>query len=389
MKYRKIAILAITLACSALGKANMLPAEIEKPSVLKTAEPVPNPVIDFETYQRNIDDMFRIALMASPEVDNGINSVIVDLNRKIAENPENVESIIALGHVYRILGQPAEANRFYQKALKLNPDNFHLNIFSAMTNIQVKNFNEALQELSRAVEKNPMDVYARLARGRMDMILRKYQEAAGDFQKALEVQPDNRQAAFALSLAYQALGQNAKAMGLLNQLKEKNPEDLFIRYHLGALAMAEGNPGQAVEYWEGLFKAGVRDIQFLFNLAIAYLQSDQGEKGKIIVDHLSFFFPREVDLDFLMAETYRQMNLLEEAERRYRLVVAEDPYYLSALIGLAEVLGQQGKVRESRKTLKQAELSAREITLREAAIQKQQEIKKIEASILGHLPNSS
>ena len=168
--------------------------------------------IDFESYQRSVDDLYHLALMSTPNVDYGINSIIVDLNRKVAENPKNVESLMALGHVYRIVGQPAEANRFYEKAVEIDPDNFHLNVFSALTNVQQEEFEKALEQLDHAVEVNPADSYAWLARGRLLMMLRRNEEAAKSFEKVLETQPENRQAAFGLSLVSQSLGQHEKAL---------------------------------------------------------------------------------------------------------------------------------------------------------------------------------
>ncbi len=316
------------------------------------------PAIDFETYQRNIDDIFQIALMTNPNVDSGINGMIVDLNRKVAENPQNAESLIALAHVYRILGQPSEANRFYEKALQLDPNNFHLNLFAAMTNMRSKNYDRALAELDQAIEKSPADIYAWMARGRILMLLHRYKEAAENFEKALELEPENRQAAFSLSLAYQALGKNKKAFEMLKRLKSQDPDNTFIRYHLGALALANGEPREAITYWEDLFKEGLRDIPFLMNLAVAYLQNGDAGTAKQILNHLNFFFPREIELDFLKAEAYRQMNLFKDAELQYRLVLAENPDYLSASVGLGDVLMRQGKLEQSRTVLAEAEQQA-------------------------------
>src|SRR3989338_3409515 len=70
-------------------------------SPLKMVSEADNPRsfnIDFESYQRSVDDLYHLALMSTPNVDYGINSIIVDLNRKVAENPKNVESLMALGH---------------------------------------------------------------------------------------------------------------------------------------------------------------------------------------------------------------------------------------------------------------------------------------------------
>ncbi len=363
---------------------NLTAQAVEPPPRLQpdlVDEPPQGAAIDFEAYQRNIDDLYHIALMSSPNMDYGINNVIVNLNRKLAERPDDAEAMIGLGHVYRILGQPSEANRFYEKALSKDPGNFHLNIFTAITNVQEKDFEKALGLLKQASENNPLDIYPRIASGRILMIMKRYEEAAAHFEKVLELEPESREAAFAVSLAYQQIGQTDKAVQVLRDLQKKIPNDLYIRYHLGALSLMKGNITQTLHYWEELFHQGIRDIQFLFHLAIAYLEAGESLKSKKILEHLSFLFPRELDVELLTAEAYRQMNQLKEAERRYRLILAENPKYLSAYMGLADVLERQNRRGEAKEALSQAEQHAAELERLEAD---EQRIKTAQEDFMKH-----
>lgn len=369
-------------------EAKPLPVPAASAQIQVAPSNTASPAIDFETYQRNIDDIYQIALMSSPNVDSGINNVIVNLNRKIAENPSDADSLMNLGHVYRILGQPREANRFYRKALKLDPDNFHLNVFAGLQSAQDKDLDQAIEKLSAAIEKNPMDYYAWMARARVYMMKHEYEKAALDFEKVLEIQPESRQAALALSLVYQQLGQNQKALEILETLRAKNPANPLIRYHIGALLMAQKKTDQTIQYWEGLFKDGVRDVQFLFNLAAAYLRNGDGSKAQNILIHLNFMFPRQRDVDFLMAEAYRQTQLYEDAEREYRLLLAEDPYYLSAYVGLAQTLDLQGKSQERQKVIEQAELFAQEAEEIQFQREQARQTEDLQKTVLSQFPDA-
>ncbi len=317
--------------------------------------------IDFENYQRNIDDIFHVALMTNPDLGYSVNSIIVDLNRRLAENPTDPRTLMSLGHVYRILGQPSEANRFYTKALELDPKNFHLNLFSAMMDTEQESFEEALKHLDEALQIHPLDVYTWMTKGKILMALRRDKEAADSFQKALEIQPENRQAAFALSLLEQRLGHNEKAREILEKLRESQPRDLFVRYHLGALALMDRKAGKALEYWEGIFQEGIRDPFFLFNLSLAYQEAKQPEKAEKILEHLRFFMPRELDVELLMADVYGQMGRLTDAERAFRGILAEQPDNLTAAMGLGQVLEKQGRKSERDEVLQSASESARKV----------------------------
>ncbi len=315
--------------------------------------------ITFENYQRNIDDIFHVALMTNPNLDYSINSIIVDLNRKLAENPQDSRTLMSLGHVYRILGQPSEANRFYGKALELDPENFHLNLFSAMMHTEQESFEEALKHLDEAIKIHPLDVYPWMTKGKILMSLRRDSEAAESFQKALEIEPENRQAAFALSLLEQRMGHPDKAQVILEKLRETQPRDLFVRYHLGSLALMNRNTDKALEFWEGIFREGIRDPFFLFNLSLAYQEARQPEKAEKILEHLRFFMPRELDVELLMADVYGQMGRFADAERSFRGILAEQPDNLTAAVGLGQVLQRQGRDEEREQVLRAASEAAR------------------------------
>lgn len=312
------------------------------------------PAVDFDTYRSNIDDMFQIALLKGPSMDRGINHMIVDLNRKIAENPQDPGPLVSLGHVYRILGQPAEANLFYEKALTLAPKNFHLNLFAATAYALASDLEHALEHLDSALKLHPQDLYAWNSRGRLLMLMNRPAEAIESFRKVLEIEPGNRQAQASLALLYPGVGKPEKALEVLRDLIQKEPRDFFVRYHTGAVYYETGKYDKALETWEGLFKDGVRDPQFLFSLSAAYQETGKPEQSAVILNHLHFMYPREPDIELMTAESYRQLNRPGDAEREYRLIIAENPGYLSAYMGLAHLLDLQGRGQERDEILEQA-----------------------------------
>lgn len=333
------------------------------PAVLKgaavSADPEPGK-IDFESYQRNIDDIFHVALMANANLDYSLNSVIVELNRKLADKPRDPGTLMSLGHVYRILGQMAEANRFYQKALEVDPDNFHSNLFSAMAQAEDDSFEGALKNLDAAIRLQPMELYPWMAKGKILMLMKRDAEAAESFRKALEIQPDNRQALFALSLIEQRLNRPEEARKLLEKLHASRPDDLFVQYHLGALALVNRDPAGALKFWEPIFHEGVRDPSFLFNLSVAYKEAGEPGKSETILGHLRFMMPRELDVELLIADVYVQMGRFQEAESGYLGILAEQPGNLTAAVGLAELYRRQGgREKERDHLLKQVAEAAR------------------------------
>lgn len=361
MKLFLIALAGLFLFVPSLRGEETARAELAEPLRARDAAQDPEPGrIDFENYQRNIDDIFHLALMAGADGDYSVNSVIVELNRKIAGNPRDPDALMSLGHVYRILGQLTEANRFYQKALELDPDNFHSNLFSALVQAEDDAFEGALRNLEAAIRLQPAELYPWMTQGKILMLLKRDEEAAQSFRRALEIQPENRQALFALSLIEQRLKRPGEARKLLEKLHAAQPGDLFVRYHLGALELADRRPAQALVYWEPVFNEGVRDPNFLFNLSAAYKEGGQPAKAEAILNHLKFMMPRGLDIELLMADVYGQLGRLKDAESGYRAILAEEPGNLAAAVGLADLLRRSGaRPEESERLVRQAAETAR------------------------------
>lgn len=308
----------------------------------------------FEAYERSVDDLFRVSLMTHPDPDFGVNSIIVNMNRQLAEKPDDANTLIALGHLYRLLGQPEEANRFYEKAIKASPDNFHLNVFSAKMFYQGDDLQQAVDRIEKALELNPNDASVWDVHGGLLLRLGREKEALMSFKKALELEPERPSALFAASVLYQRAGRDEEALKLLETLAVKHPEDLALKYQLGLLHFSQGRSKPALEVWEEVFVKGVRSPQFLFNLTLAYLETENVEKAENLLQHLRFLFPGELDIDFLFAEGYRRTGRLNEAVHKYEEIISLAPGYVSAYIGLAMAFEQLGNMDASQAAMEQA-----------------------------------
>ncbi len=359
------AALPVSLAEAPEGSA--LPGAMEEEALFAPAvdsDTIPD--IGFDAYERNVDDLFRLSLMTNPNPEFGINALIVNLNRRLIENADDTEALISLGHVYRMMGQPAEANRFYERALETAPDNFHLRVFSAKMLYLSEEVEKSLERIEKALELNPGDAGIWVVHAGLLLRFRREDEAITSFKKALEIEPKNETALLALSVLYQRRNEPDEALKMLNRLAELKPDDQLIKYQLGSLLFAQGRFEDALRLWEKLFYEGVRAPQFLFHLALGYLEAGEQAKAETLLNHLHFFFPRQIDIDFLLAETYRQIGRLGQAEDKYREIVALEPGYISARLGLALVLERQGKIEESQQLLAETQRQIAEQRARQA-----------------------
>jgi len=338
---------------SAYAEASTLRND-SKPDALNTQPGHKTLALDFESYQKNLDDLFYVTMATSPEHRYGMHAAIIDLSRKQKQKPRDPEPLIALGHVYRILGQPADANRFYKRAIRFKKDNYYLYVFSGMMHFQQKQYGPALKQIERALKLNSEDVYAWLARGRTARESGAKDKAIESYRKVHELDPQNDEAIFMLSAYELKNGNKRSALKLLEELHQKEPQNDYVRYQLGTLYMVNNEPSETLNLWEDLFYHGERNPEFLFSLALAYFQTQRYDQAEDILTRLQFMSPREPSIQFMLGETYRVQNRSEEAARTYRALLAEYPNYMNAYTGLVQTLLQAKDITGARKALKQA-----------------------------------
>lgn len=311
----------------------------------------------FSLYQKSLDDLIHIAITTHPDPSFGINQVIVKMNRTLSQNPQDVKTLMNLGHMYRLLGQPQEAARYYEKALDIQPNHYHLNIFAGITSFQNGKLVQALEEFSHAVSLNPRDPDVWAMRGRTLLGLERIPEAISSYEQAVKLNPDHPESVYLLSLLYQKNGQTDAAIKTVEHLIAAQPQDKYARFHLGVLYLLRKEAQKALPLFDQLYLEGVREPQFLFHYVIASIETKNYSKSEIILKHLQFFYPDVQDIDFMMAELYRKMGRLNEAEQKYREIIALDPDDTEAKVGLALTLKERGKLKEGLKVLKEAKIS--------------------------------
>ncbi len=309
----------------------------------------------FEQYHQTLDDLFEIAFMI-PRYDEegGLNKMIISLNQKIVENPEDVDSLVTLGHLYRILKQPSEANYFYQRAVAIESNEPHLHCFSALMLYQVGEYNEAINELNTSLEVDPVDVHAWLARGRAYARIGKFESAINDFEVALKLMPENQEARMLLGQLYAKKGDADEAYEIFEALSSEDMENRVARFNLAIMKLRNNEKKAAIKILEDMFLKGVRDLDFMSQLSIAYMDNEDYDKALKILDVLKFLFPEKNNLDFLLAEAHRNLKHFNKAIQLYRMIIVAKPDYVDGYIGLAVTFVEKGSSVEALKVLKGA-----------------------------------
>lgn len=159
------------------------------------------------------------------KIDERMLSRAIDQYQKIAElQPEDIETWLTLGRLYKVAQNSVEAEKAYKKVLALEADNEQALLGLAMVYADVGNVREAAALLKQAAGKSPsLRTLTALASAYEQM--RDYGQAAAALRKALELSPGNPEIKRQLAQDLLLNDQLDEALKLYQELAQENPKD--------------------------------------------------------------------------------------------------------------------------------------------------------------------
>jgi len=314
-----------------------------------------------------------------------------DQYQKITEkDPKDAESWVVLGRLYLYAHNSSDAEKSFNTALKLEPDNVDALSGLAMMYRDLGDTKDAIAKLKAITDKNPNErslaelasayedmqdykdaadalkravalggenadaLTAELARdllqsNQVDEALKLYQElAAGD--------PQNPEYQLKMSEIYTSRGDLAKARATLNKAKEIQPDSIVVRYDEAGLLEHEGKRGDAITVLKGLlddttkphYSDGERNnrVLFLRQLGADYQALQQYPQAIDTYKQWAALDPDSApDAEAAIIETYRAQKDYAEALREAETAIKKYPKASAGLtVEHAQTLADEGKI---------------------------------------------
>jgi tetratricopeptide (TPR) repeat protein len=201
-------------------------------------------------------------LRRSAEIQIGINleqldrkdEAVAHIEKAIASDPKDVESLMALGNVYRSRKDFAKAAEVYTKAIDAigTPDNafWSLYYYRGISYERTKEWSKAEADFKKALEMSPEQplVLNYLGYSWVDQNSN-LDEAFKMLQRAVEQRPTDGYIVDSLGWAHYRLGHYDEAVRLLERAVELKPSDPVINDHLGDAYWRVGRKLEASFQW--------------------------------------------------------------------------------------------------------------------------------------------
>ena len=212
-----------------------------------------------------------------------------------------------------------EAIRFYNKALKLNPNNS--GAYNNLANVLAGEgrFEEAVDNYMKAVELAPRFVLAFHNLGMMLTRAGKLKEAEGYFKKAIELRPDFAEAHYGLGVLYSLVGVQNAAVEQYQEAVRYNPGLAEAYYALGNVFFSQGRLDQALEKYEKAIEIKPMYVQAYSNAGA--IMEKQGRLEEAIS-----YFEKAVEIapNYKQAEDNLKAALSQKKMKESEIIKTDD-----------------------------------------------------------------
>ncbi len=208
-----------------------------------------------------------------------LDKAIEHLEALVRVTPSDTDSLLLLGHLYRIDNQPQKAQETFRKVLQTDPDSSVGLANLAEIYIQQGAFDQAIEALSKIPESEMSSQLLGML-GYSYSQTQQFDKAIDTYEKALAQEPDNTNLRRYYADALLSAGKNAAARVELQKLLKSEPEDGLGYKRLAMLDREEGRFDDARQELEKAKSLSPDDLEIPFQQA--QLESTVGNNDKAI-----------------------------------------------------------------------------------------------------------
>ena len=276
--------------------------------------------------------------------------VLKEANRRLAQNPKDLDALLALGEVYYSEQAWDKAFKTYETLMEVaagNPDvdEFAINRRYGLSAIRLNRFDEAykglvvahaikqddfetcynlgflefqrrqyeksLMYLAQASRLNPEHAQALRYLGHAHFKLKRYREALGTLKRAIDLAPDDKESLFAMGECQYELGQLDQAIRIFSHLRTDPALGPSASLFAGTIHLNQRQFQKAVMDFEiGLRHPDIKVevlVEIKYRLAAAYLREQEIAKAVGLLNEIQQIYPNYKDVPAQLGK-YKELN---------------------------------------------------------------------------------
>lgn len=291
--------------------------------------------------------------------------ILKNYEKELAEDPNNIRLLKALGESYYSLGEYKNAERYLVRALHLSPNDPSIKTTLGLAYLFTDDLDLSQTLLESALkddQKNP-DILSGL--GRIAQLQFKFQKADELYQEALKINPNSPITIEFLGTLRLQQKRYGEAQKIFDQLKSQELENEWIdqdilKARLGPAVEeikqieATGNINQAASRYQELLKANPQFIELYLNLGKAYAKMELYREALNVYERGLMLFPKSEALQVNMGYAYLESSDFIKSEEIFNKVLKINPKNAEAIAGLGRIKELMGYNSEAKKLYNKA-----------------------------------
>jgi tetratricopeptide (TPR) repeat protein len=220
-------------------------------------------------YPKNVDALVRRAAILFDTGD--VKRSITELESVLRIAPANPDAHFNLGRALLADKQPQRARYQFAEAVRSGPGNNAARLALAQIELDAGEYGNAVLAADEVLANQPKDLQARLIRSMGLRGLKKFDESRAELNAILGAAPNNIEAMFELGDVEQSVGNARGAEAYYRKAYESNPANPQGLLALAQLAIAQGQPGRALQ----VIQAEIRKSPERLDLRLALVATAQ------------------------------------------------------------------------------------------------------------------
>lgn len=270
-----------------------------------------------------------------------VSAAMIDINRSISLNPNDVDSYLMLADIYYMMGSETNVTATLNRAVEIDPFDARPLVKLGELNLLLGNFQLSYGYLDKALKLGTYNPKAYFVRGMFSIVAEKDTvNALKNFMLAYEQDDSFFDAAEQISRIY-SVQQPPYALDFMRKTQRRFPEQVTARYELALYLQSHGEPEEALQHYDTLLMEQPDNYMVLFNKAyvnFVYLQDN--ETALELFDRTLEVNPNYLDALYNKGRVLERMGKYSDAMLLYKEVLKRQNDYQLAIDALNRVQNQ-------------------------------------------------
>lgn len=259
-----------------------------------------------------------------------------------------------LGIIYEKLKRYPEAVDMYKNLIEIDQADFEICKKTADFLCKLGDYKQAKKYYDIAVKFQPDFVEGYINLGNCLLNSENYEEAITAYQEAIRINPNNSLVHYNLGIALYNSGKKMEALNEYKKAIELNPHDYNSYYNLGVILDELGMKEEAVSAFEECLEIRPDFYEASNNLAITLCSLKRYNEALDTYIKALQFDPFNHELYFNLAVTLEYQGQIEYAEEVYHKIIKMKPDFSDAYFNLGLIKCNKGELEAAEELLRTA-----------------------------------